>query len=175
MAESGGPGAPPRAHPEPGGRTVSEAQGGGRRAPQAGDGGGAVTQREAEAERSQGGGEGGEEDPATGWSAAGTRQGVSGAAGSEREAAALGSPHLTSGGRNSGRVSWGSSDDMPTAAEGSTPRTVTVAASTASTAGVTNETLEPAPQPELTNGSTEPVAELTGLQRSPWFRFRFMV
>lgn len=112
-----GPGTPPRAHPEPGGRIVSEAQGGWRGVPQAGDGGGAVTECEAEAERAQGGGEGGDEDLAAAGSAAGTRRGVSGVAGREGEAAVPGSPHLAPGGRNSGCVSWGSSGDMSAVAE----------------------------------------------------------
>lgn len=116
----GGPGAPPRAHPKPGGRTVSEAQGGGRSAPQAGDGGGAVAESEAEAERAQGGGEGGEEDPAAAGNAAGTRRGVSGAAGREGEAAEPRGPHLASGVRKSGSVSSESSGDMLVAAESTT-------------------------------------------------------
>lgn len=69
----------PRPHPEPGGGGVVEAQGLGRGAPQARDGGGAVAEREAEGERAQGGGEGGEEDPATERGAAGTGRLVSGA------------------------------------------------------------------------------------------------
>lgn len=69
----------PRPHPEPGGGGVVEAQGPGRGAPQARDGGGAVAEREAEGERAQGGGEGGEEDPATERGAAGTGRLVSGA------------------------------------------------------------------------------------------------
>lgn len=164
MAESGEPGAPQGAHPKPGGCTLSEAKGRGCGAPQAGDGGGAVAESKAEAEGAQSSGEGGEEDPAAAGSPAGTRRGVTGVAGRERVAAAPGSPHLASGGRNSGCVSWGSSGDM---LAGSDPRTVAARASAASAAGVTNGTLEPGPQSELTNGSTEPVAKLNGAELRP--------
>lgn len=158
--ECGGePGALPRAHPKPGGRTVSEAQGGGRRAPQAGDGGRAVAEREAEAERAQGGGEGGEEDPAAAGNAVGTRRGVSGAAGREGEAAEPRGPHLASGGRKSGRVSSESSGDMLVAAESGTrelsrPRRAPPRRQAWPMGRWTR------PQSELTNGSTEPVAKL---------------
>lgn len=131
---------------------------------QAGDGRGAVAEREAEAERAQGGGEGGEEDPAAAGNAAGTRRGVSGAAGREGEAADPRGPHLAAGGRKSGSVSSGSSGVMPAAAEH--PRTVAAPASAASAAGGANGA-RTRPQPELTNRSTEPVAKLTGPELRP--------